>query len=104
LRQLAFPHLSKCHRVQASPISPEKVISKTLTFYSSGERLPFFVAIRDSQAGDTPMAEVAIALGLGAAGFLAYGAMFGCVYCNDGWLSRSFGKRGACSWHGGWRD
>lgn len=25
--------------------------------------------------------------------------MFGCVFCKDGWLSR----RGACSWHGGWR-
>lgn len=61
------------------------------------------VAIRDSQTGDTTMAELAVALGLGVAGFLAYGAMFGCVYCNDGWLSRSFGKRGACSWHGGWR-
>lgn len=21
--------------------------------------------------------------------------------CNDGWLSKSIGKRGACSWHGG---
>jgi len=42
-----------------------------------------------------------LAIGVGAIGL---GAMFGCVFCNDGWLSRSFGRRGACSHHGGWRD
>jgi len=44
-------------------------------------------------------------LALGALALLGVGglAMFGCVFCKDGWLSRSFGRRGACSWHGGWR-
>jgi hypothetical protein len=26
-----------------------------------------------------------------------------CVFCSDGWLSHSLGRRGACSHHGGWR-
>jgi hypothetical protein len=28
----------------------------------------------------------------------------GCIFCNDGWLSRSYGKQGAGSRHGGWRS
>jgi hypothetical protein len=50
------------------------------------------------------MANAAIALSLLGVGVVGVGALFGCVFCKDGWLSRSYGRRGACSWHGGWRD
>jgi hypothetical protein len=46
------------------------------------------------------MANAAIALALLGGGVVVVGAMFGCVFCKDGWLSRSSG-RGTCSWHGG---
>jgi len=43
--------------------------------------------------------------GLIIAGAVAFVGLVGvagrCVFCRDGWLSHSFGRRGACSWHGG---
>ena len=43
---------------------------------------------------------IAGALALLGVGYVAR-KFFGCVFCRDGWLSHSLGRRGACSWHGG---
>lgn len=46
------------------------------------------------------MAQI-LALGAGGALIFALLGLFGCAFCKDGWITRSFGRRGACSWHGG---
>jgi hypothetical protein len=54
---------------------------------------------RIAYSGDQTMTGLIIA---GAVVFVGLIGVAGrCVFCRDGWLSHSFGRRGACSWHGG---